>query len=112
MERAIRPQLEQRSVTCERGMGGTWSGSRRIRPEHEGQLRGEPVRSFAMSCNACAGLYVAGRGFRMNPSKVSTSLPSYRRRSNALSLTGGRRRYGRERCRLAEGWALGCWPYL
>ena len=39
-------------------------------PEHEGQLRGDPVRSFAIRCRACAGLNVAGRGLRMCPPKV------------------------------------------
>lgn len=38
-------------------------------PEQEGQLRGEPVRSLAIKCSACAGLYVAGRGLRMTSSK-------------------------------------------
>lgn len=28
-------------------------------------MRGSPVRSLAMRCSACAGLYVAGRGFLM-----------------------------------------------
>ena len=46
-------------------------GSRSIGPEHDGQLRGEPVRSLAIKCNACAGLYVFGRGLRMNASKES-----------------------------------------
>ena len=63
--RATRPHLLQRSVTCERGSGGTWSGERSIGPEHEGQLSGEPVRSLAIRWRACAGLYVAGRGFLM-----------------------------------------------
>ena len=45
------------------------SGDRSIFPEHEGQLRGEPVRSLAIKCSACAGLYVAGRGLRMTSSK-------------------------------------------
>ena len=44
-------------------------GDRSIFPEHEGQLRGEPVRSLAIKCSACAGLYVAGRGLRMTSSK-------------------------------------------
>ena len=87
-------------------MGGTWSGSRRIGPEHEGQLSGAPVRSFAMSCNACAGLYVAGRGFRMHPSKVSTSLRYYGRRSNALTRTTEAGQYGTERYRAEECWGF------
>jgi hypothetical protein len=62
---ATRPHFAHRSVTCERGGGGTCCGSRTICPEHEGQDSGEPVRSWEMSCRACAGLYVAGRGFRM-----------------------------------------------
>jgi hypothetical protein len=40
-------------------------GLRSILPEHDGQLSGEPFRSLTMRCNACAGLYVAGRGLRM-----------------------------------------------
>ena len=44
-------------------------GDRSIFPEHEGQLRGESVRSLAIKCSACAGLYVAGRGLRMTSSK-------------------------------------------
>jgi hypothetical protein len=40
-------------------------GSRRILPEHDGQLSAWPCRSLEMSCSACAGLYVAGRGLRM-----------------------------------------------
>jgi hypothetical protein len=39
-------------------------------PEHDGQLSGEPVRSLAIKCSACAGLYVAGRGLRMTSSKT------------------------------------------
>ena len=45
-------------------------GARTIAPEHEGQLKGSPLRSFEMSCSAWAGLYVAGRGLRMDPPKV------------------------------------------
>lgn len=54
-----------------------FEGDRSIFPEHEGQLRGEPVRSLAIKCSACAGLYVAGRGLRMTSSKTvfSTSMP-------------------------------------
>src|SRR3712207_9193778 len=36
-------------------------------PEHDGQLRGEPLRSLAIRCSAWAGLYVFGRGLRMSP---------------------------------------------
>jgi hypothetical protein len=46
-------------------------GSRSIGPEQDGQLRGEPLRSLAIRCSACAGLYVFGRGLRMNASKES-----------------------------------------
>ena len=53
------------SVTCARGGGGHWSGWRTIWPEQEGQLNAEFVLSFAIRCSACAGLNVAGRGFRM-----------------------------------------------
>ena len=38
-----------------------------MEPLHDGQLSDSPVRSLAMRCRACAGLYVAGRGFRMGP---------------------------------------------
>jgi hypothetical protein len=41
-------------------------------PEQEGQLRGDPVRSLAIRCSACAGLYVAGRGLRIESSKLET----------------------------------------
>lgn len=40
-------------------------GERSIGPEQEGQLSGDPVRSLAIRWRACAGLYVAGRGFLM-----------------------------------------------
>ena len=70
MYRATRPHDVQRSVTCECGAGGVRDGSRSILPEHEGQLSGEPVRSLAIKCSACAGLYVAGRGLRMTPPKT------------------------------------------
>lgn len=56
MYRAMRPQLEHRRVTCERGGGGTSRGSRSIRPAQVGQLSGSPFRSLEMSCSACAGL--------------------------------------------------------
>jgi hypothetical protein len=62
---ATRPHFEHRRVTWERGGGGTCCGSRTICPEQDGQESGDPVRSWEMSCRACAGLYVAGRGFRM-----------------------------------------------
>jgi hypothetical protein len=45
-------------------------GDRSMFPEHDGQLSGEPVRSLAIKCSACAGLYVAGRGLRMTPPKL------------------------------------------
>src|SRR4026207_858277 len=63
------------SVTCECGVGGMMEGDRSIFPEQEGQLRGEPVRSLAIKCSACAGLYVAGRGLRMTSSKKLYSRP-------------------------------------
>lgn len=56
MYRAMRPQAEHRSVTCERGGGGTSRGSRSIRPAQVGQLSGSPFRSLEISCSACAGL--------------------------------------------------------
>ena len=62
---AIRPQLEQRSVTWVRGGGGETFGSRTIFPEQDGQLSGLPLRSLEMSWSAWDGLYVAGRGFLM-----------------------------------------------
>ena len=40
-------------------------GVRSMAPEHDGQLSGVPVRSLAIRFNACAGLYVAGRGLRI-----------------------------------------------
>ena len=49
-------------------------GDRSMFPEHDGQLSGEPVRSLAIKCSACAGLYVAGRGLRMTPPKLYTRL--------------------------------------
>ena len=52
MYRANRPQLVQRSVTCERGGGGISPGSRSMGPEQDGQLNGEPVRSLAMRFSA------------------------------------------------------------
>jgi hypothetical protein len=67
MYRATRPHCVQRSVTCECGAGGVIEGSLSMSPEHDGQLRGDPVRSLAIKCSACAGLYVAGRGLRMSP---------------------------------------------
>ena len=69
MYRATRPHEMHLSVTCECGVGGMIDGDRSIFPEQEGQLRGEPVRSLAIKCSACAGLYVAGRGLRMTSSK-------------------------------------------
>src|SRR6185312_1985750 len=69
----MRPQLAQRSVTCERGGGGVESGSRTMSPEQEGQLSGIPLRSCEMSCSAWAGLYVAGRGLRIESSRVTHS---------------------------------------
>ena len=65
MYRAVRPQPQQRSVTWDRGGGGTLFGVRSIGPEQEGQLSDVPVRSLAIRFSACAGLYVAGRGFRI-----------------------------------------------
>jgi len=40
-------------------------GERSICPEQDGQLSGDPVRSLAIRCRACAGLYVTGLGFRI-----------------------------------------------
>ena len=58
-------------MTCDLGGGGTKTGSRAICPDpHEGQLKGEPVRSVAIRFNAWAGLYVAGRGLRMRPPRL------------------------------------------
>ena len=64
---AKRPQLVQRNVTCARGSGGIWEGSRSMGPEQDGQLSGVPARSLVMRWSACAGLYVFGRGLRMTP---------------------------------------------
>jgi hypothetical protein len=66
-------------------------GSRSIGPEHDGQLRGEPVRSLAIKCNACAGLYVFGRGLRMNASKESVRVRPDRP-AHRLSLKSNRSR--------------------
>src|SRR5690606_40361579 len=38
-----------------------------IEPEQDGQLKGAPFRSLAMRWRACAGLYAAGRGLRIEP---------------------------------------------
>jgi len=70
MYRATRPHCVQRSVTCECGAGGVIEGSLSMSPEQDGQLRGDPVRSLAIKCSACAGLYVAGRGLRIESSKT------------------------------------------
>lgn len=69
MYRATRPHEMHFNVTCECGVGGMIEGDRSMFPEQEGQLSGEPVRSLAIKCSACAGLYVAGRGLRMTSSK-------------------------------------------
>lgn len=69
--RANRPQRVHFSVTWDFGGGGMRVGSRSIGPEQDGQLSGEPLRSLAIRCSACAGLYVFGRGLRMNASKES-----------------------------------------
>jgi hypothetical protein len=37
-------------------------------PEHDGQLSGDPVRSLEISVSAWAGLYVSGRGLRIQAS--------------------------------------------
>jgi hypothetical protein len=71
MYRANRPHRVHFSVTWDFGGGGMRVGSRSIGPEQDGQLRGEPLRSLAIRCSACAGLYVFGRGLRMNASKES-----------------------------------------
>jgi hypothetical protein len=70
---AMRPQPAQRSVTCERGGGGTSFGVRSIEPEHDGHLSGVPVRSLAIRFSACAGLNVAGRGLRILISSTADS---------------------------------------
>ncbi len=70
MYRAVLPHAVHLSVTCERGGGGKRLGSLSIFPAQEGQLRGEPVRSLAMRCSACAGLYVAGRGLRIGTPRL------------------------------------------
>ena len=44
-------------------------GSRSMGPEQDGQLKADPLRSLAIKCSACAGLYVFGRGLRMMPPK-------------------------------------------
>src|SRR5690349_14125441 len=62
---AKRPHARQRSVTWQRGGGGKSVGVRSIWPEQDGQLSGEPVRSFAIRWSACAGLNVAGLGLRI-----------------------------------------------
>ena len=49
---AVRPQFLQRSVTCDAGGGGAWSGSRSIVPEQDGQLGGVPWRSLLMRFSA------------------------------------------------------------
>ena len=67
MYRARRPHSRHCKVTCERGGGGKSSGVRSICPEQDGQLNGEPFRSFAIRWSACTGLYVAGRGLRIGP---------------------------------------------
>jgi hypothetical protein len=72
---AILPQLAQRKVTCERGGGGINRGSLSIFPAHVGQLSGSPFLSLEMSCSACAGLYVAGRGFRIVPPGIPAAAP-------------------------------------
>lgn len=46
-------------------------GSRTMSPEHDGQLSGMPFRSCEISWSACAGLYVAGRGLRIESSRVN-----------------------------------------
>jgi hypothetical protein len=37
-------------------------------PEQDGQLSGDPVRSLEISVSAWAGLYVSGRGLRIQAS--------------------------------------------
>lgn len=46
---------------------GYLAGSRSMTPEHEGQFNGPPRRSPLMRFRACAGLYVFGRGLRIDP---------------------------------------------
>src|SRR5687767_4387315 len=85
MYRAMRPQAVQRRVTWQRGGGGESSGLRSMEPEQLGQLSGEPLRSLAMRCNACAGLYVAGRGLRIDPPDNEPALSDGRRHRNGSS---------------------------
>src|SRR5688500_11227101 len=85
MYRAMRPQAVQRRVTWQRGGGGESSGLRSMEPEQLGQLSGEPLRSLAMRCNACAGLYVAGRGLRIDPPDNEPALSADRRHRNGSS---------------------------
>ena len=75
MYRATRPHSRHCNVTCERGGGGKSSGVRLICPEQDGQLNGEPFRSFAIRWSACTGLYVAGRGLRIGPPGSDSHLP-------------------------------------
>ncbi len=52
MYRAVRPQVAHFSVTCASGGGGLWFGSREIGPEQDGQLSGDPLRSFEIRFSA------------------------------------------------------------
>ena len=70
-----------------------------MRPAQVGQLSGSPARSLEMSCNACAGLYVAGRGFRIEPPGVPTVRPSRGERVRAVRAIRGTRRAHRPRYR-------------
>jgi hypothetical protein len=65
---AIRPHVVHVNVTCARGAGGKFRGSRLMLPEQDGQLSGDPVRSLEISVSAWAGLYVSGRGLRIQAS--------------------------------------------
>lgn len=49
-------------------------GVRSIDPEQDGQLSAVPVRSFAIKFSAWAGLYVAGRGLRIQSSSTAKQI--------------------------------------
>jgi hypothetical protein len=59
-----------------------------------------PLRSFAIRCSACAGLYAAGRGLRMTPSNCDA--PPVRLMRRAASPDGEQNRSFRESNRLTS----------
>lgn len=75
---AVLPQLWQRRVTCDEGGGGKSPGSRSIAPAQDGQLKGAPVLSLETKERTCAGLYVFGRGFRIDPPEYGGDPPILR----------------------------------